>query len=283
MSATFDRAKAFVDSLRDRLPQSVRKQLQDTGLLAWRGEFHYGESYRPGDVVRSNSRLWVCLIANSQFPSESRMWEPMALGAESMRAAEAQPNIIRAETADKDGNVSALHVTTCWGVLPDVAVLDDYDTGVSLTINGSSAGVTIGNGVAVGNCVTYDVTPAIQPDDVVVFFIDNTSGHWTYRDEPLSDIQQPVTNLFRRPIVQSAQSNTNGTEVTVSFDIAVNDDGGSGPYTGDAQLQADGSDLTITGVSGNGTRTLTYTVQQQIYQGQTLEWTANGISFSGTC
>lgn len=283
MSATLDRAKALVDRLREMTPAMVNKALQDVGLMVWRGEFHAAESYRPGDIVRSNSRLWVALRQTSGLmPAESSSWDVVALGQEAFRADVASPNIVSAKTADKNGIINALNVTTCWGILPNV--ITDYLTGVSVTINGTPVGVS--NPVVLGNCITYDIDTAVQPDDVVRFLIDNSSGNWTYQDDEgkkVDDQDVLVTNLYIRPVVQSATVNSDGTEVSVQFDINVDDDGGSGPYTGDAQLQADGSDLTIESVTGNGTKTLVYAISETVYQGQTVEWTANAISFSGSC
>ncbi len=59
MSATFERAKGFVDTLGKQLPTWIRQQLIRIGIARWENNWDSTTTYRRGDIVRYNGVLYV--------------------------------------------------------------------------------------------------------------------------------------------------------------------------------------------------------------------------------
>lgn len=194
--------------------------------------------------------------------SAGNYWAPGMPGA--------QVYIISAKTTDSGGNVSQNHVTVCWSGLPDAV---DYTVGADITINGVPA--TITGASTTDDCITYTITETIDIGDDVRFILDNSGETWIDpgSGDPIKDQNYPVENLYQTVTVLSAvalASSPNTIRVTFSEAIKYTSLLGQkltrDPLGAPEPLTIE-APLTVTGES-----TVDYTVTEDIYFGDVLEW-----------
>ena len=181
-------------------------------------------------------------------------------------------------TETNAGAPSANQLTVCWPVPVTVA---DPTSGASLTVNSVPTPITYVEKDVGNTCYTYQLVAGTwAPGDDIVFCIDNGSGDWTESSsgDPVSSSCVGVVNLFNAPIALTATIPALGNEIIVTFDTSVTDSGG----TVVAYNCTKGIHVPLDPPTGNGTDTLTYPVLAGIYDGDNIQWTADGVTINCT-